>query len=49
MTEMTLAQIGKKPISDKSFDREGYSLAAGYALGLINIGKGGNHYNIKDL
>jgi len=39
-TEMTLAQIGRKPVSDKCLDREGYSLAAGFALGLVNLGKG---------
>jgi anaphase-promoting complex subunit 1 len=46
---MTLAQIGRKPISDKCVDRDCYSLAAGYALGLINIGKGSKNPNIKDL
>lgn len=46
---MTLAQIGRKPMSDKCLDREGYSLAAGFSLGLINLGKGTQHTNIKDL
>lgn len=49
MTEMTLAQIGRKPLNDKCLDRDGYSLAAGYALGLINLGKGGGGSNVKDL
>ncbi|KAL4431853.1 hypothetical protein ABPG74_012665 [Tetrahymena malaccensis] len=49
ITEMTLAQIGRKPLSDKCLDREGYSLAAGFSLGLINLGKGAQHTNIKDL
>ena len=49
MTEMTLAQIGRKPVNDKCLDRDGYSLAAGYSLGLINIGRGSNNSNIKDL
>ena len=49
MTEMTLAQIGRKPVSDKCVDREGYSLAAGFALGLINLCKGTTHSNIEDL
>ena len=39
-SELCLAQIGKKPINDKFHDREGYSLGAGIALGLINLGKG---------
>jgi anaphase-promoting complex subunit 1 len=30
-------------------DREGYSLAAGFSLGLINLGKGTKHPNINDL
>lgn len=46
---MTLAQIGRKPVSDKCLDREGYSLAAGFALGLVNLGKGAKHHTIKDL
>ena len=33
MTEMLLAEIGRKPTSDRCLDREGYSLAAGLALG----------------
>ena len=49
MTEMTLSQIGRKPTSDKSLDRDGYSLASGYALGLINLGKGTRAPSIKDL
>ena len=49
MTEITLAQIGRKPLSDKGLDRDGYSLAAGYALGLINLCKGTNNPIIKDL
>lgn len=39
-TEVALGLIGRKPHSDKVTDREGYSLAAGVALGLINLGKG---------
>ena len=29
MTEVLLAEIGRRPADDKNFDREGYSLAAG--------------------
>ncbi|CAD8214154.1 unnamed protein product [Paramecium pentaurelia] len=39
-TEVALGLIGRKPHNDKVIDREGYSLAAGIALGLINLGKG---------
>lgn len=39
-TEVALGLIGRKPHNDKAIDREGYSLAAGIALGLINLGKG---------
>lgn len=39
-TEVALSLIGRKPHNDKVIDREGYSLAAGIALGLINLGKG---------
>jgi hypothetical protein len=35
---MTLSQIGKRPCTDKCLDREGYSLAAGWALGMICLG-----------
>ena len=46
---MTLSQIGRKPTSDKSLDRDGYSLASGYALGLINLAKGSSAPSVKDL
>ncbi|EFJ11009.1 hypothetical protein SELMODRAFT_126964 [Selaginella moellendorffii] len=38
-TEILLAEIGRKPGSDSSLDREGYALAAGVALGLVTLGK----------
>ena len=47
--KMTLAQIGLKPINDKCLDRDCYSLAAGFALGLINLRKGTKNPVIKDL
>lgn len=40
ITEMLLAQIGRKPINDKSIEREVYALSAGIALGMVNIGAG---------
>mmetsp|Transcript_42600 Transcript_42600/g.40868 ORF Transcript_42600/g.40868 Transcript_42600/m.40868 type:complete len:173 (+) Transcript_42600:1014-1532(+) len=49
MTEMLLAQIGRKPLSDKSIEREGYALASGVALGLVNLGIGSQMQGISDL
>jgi anaphase-promoting complex subunit 1 len=49
MTEMALSQIGKKPFTDKCLDREGYSLAAGWALGMICLGMKGTKENFRDL
>ena len=40
MTEFLLAEIGKRADSDKSSDRESYSLAAGFALGMVTLGQG---------
>jgi len=37
---MLLSQICKKPSSDKLTEREGYALAAGLALGMVNLGAG---------
>lgn len=51
MTEMLLAQIGRKPLSDKAIEREGYALASGIALGLVNLGLGSKmqHGGLADL
>lgn len=49
MTEMTLSQIGKRPSSDKCMEREGYSLAAGWALGMICLGMRGKKESFRDL
>lgn len=40
ITEMLLAQIGRKPINDRSIEREVYALSSGIALGLVNLGAG---------
>lgn len=40
ISEMLLAQIGRKPINDKSVEREIYALSSGIALGLVNLGAG---------
>ena len=49
MTEMTLSQIGKRPSSDKCLEREGYSLAAGWSLGMICMGMKGKKESFRDL
>jgi len=49
ITEMLLAQIGRKPLSDKTIEREGYALASGIALGLVNLGTGSNMEGLSDL
>lgn len=40
MTEFLVAEIGRRPSSDKIDDRESYSLSAGFALGLVTLGYG---------
>lgn len=40
ITDMLLSQIGRKPINDKSIEREVYALSSGIALGLVNLGAG---------
>ena len=37
---MLIAQIGRKPINDKSIEREVYALSSGIALGMVNLGAG---------
>ena len=37
---MLLAQIGRKPINDRSIEREVYALSSGIALGMVNLGAG---------
>ena len=38
VTEMLLSQIGKRPLNSKNPDRECYTLSAGIALGIVNLG-----------
>ena len=40
MVEFLLAEISKRPSSDRCDDREAYTLAAGLALGMVTLGKG---------
>jgi anaphase-promoting complex subunit 1 len=51
MTEFLLGEIGRKPTSDRIADREAYVLAAGFALGMVNLGKGktGASAGLQDL
>ncbi|CAM9977226.1 unnamed protein product, partial [Choristocarpus tenellus] len=42
MTEFLLVEMNKWPTSDRFADREGYALACGWSLGMINLGKGAN-------
>ncbi len=49
MTEMLLAEIGRRPTTDKCADREGHSLAAGLALGLVTLGCGSDSLGLADL
>ena len=51
MTEFLLAEIGRRPASDRCQDREGYSLAAGLALGMVTLGRGadGGAVGLADL
>ncbi|GAM19579.1 hypothetical protein SAMD00019534_027540 [Acytostelium subglobosum LB1] len=49
MTEVLLLEIGCKPNNDKHLDRESYSLTAGLALGLVNLGRGHDDGTLEDL
>lgn len=40
MTEFLLNEIGRRPESDVTLDREAYTLSCGIALGMVNICKG---------
>jgi hypothetical protein len=49
VTEMLLTQIGKRPMNSKSPDRECYTLSAGIALGIVNLGCGSDLPGMADL
>jgi anaphase-promoting complex subunit 1 len=49
VTEMLLSQIGKRPINSKNTDRESYTLSAGFALGIVNLGSGSELPGMADL
>lgn len=43
MTEFLLNEMGKKPVNDQNtYDREGYTLSCGLALGMVNLSRGEN-------
>eukprot|EP00899_Mesostigma_viride_P028297 jgi/Mesvir1/8652/Mv02596-RA.1 len=49
MTEILLDEIGKRPGGESAQDLEGYSLAAGLALGLVTLGQGSTAVGLADL
>ena len=49
MTEILLEEIGRLPSMDSMQDREGYSLAAGLSLGLVNLGLGNSSAWLADM
>ncbi|KTW29239.1 hypothetical protein T552_04105 [Pneumocystis carinii B80] len=49
MSEVLLTEISKFSLPGQEFRDEGYRLSAGFALGLINIGKGQNLKGLQDL
>ncbi len=44
-----LREIVAKPVNENNSNRECHSLAAGFALGLVNLGKGSNVSSTKDI
>ena len=50
IVEILLAEIGSQPSGERGdFGREGYTLAAGFALGLTTLGLGDNAIGLADL
>jgi anaphase-promoting complex subunit 1 len=49
MTEVLLGEIGRRASDSISVDREGYSLAAGIALGFVTLGRGNTASGLADL
>ena len=49
MTEVLLGEIGRRASDSISVDREGYSLAAGIALGFVTLGRGNKAAGLADL
>jgi len=49
VSEMLLVQLGRKPLSNKDIEREGMCLAAGVALGLVNLASANMTPGLEDL
>eukprot|EP00445_Apocalathium_hangoei_P043548 CAMPEP_0203973408 /NCGR_PEP_ID=MMETSP0359-20131031/99574_1 /ASSEMBLY_ACC=CAM_ASM_000338 /TAXON_ID=268821 /ORGANISM="Scrippsiella Hangoei, Strain SHTV-5" /LENGTH=2141 /DNA_ID=CAMNT_0050911563 /DNA_START=1 /DNA_END=6427 /DNA_ORIENTATION=- len=49
MAELLVAEIGRRPSDRALHDREGYSLAAGFALGCVCLGLGADAPGLADL
>eukprot|EP01052_Picozoa_sp_SAG31_P068310 SAG31_NODE_27120_length_431_cov_0.728916_1_plen_61_part_10 len=49
MTEVLLGEIGRRASDSIAVDREGYSLAAGLALGFVTLGQGNTAVGLTDL
>ncbi|CAG9324816.1 unnamed protein product [Blepharisma stoltei] len=49
VTEMLLVQLGRKALTNKDIEREGLSLAAGLALGIVNLASEGKTPGLEDL
>ena len=49
MTEVLLEEIVRKPSTDNWRDQEGYALAAGIGLGLVNLGRGPSTTGLADM
>lgn len=49
MTELLVAEMGRRPSDRALHDREGYALSAGFALGCICLGRGADAPGLADL
>lgn len=49
VTEMLIVQLGRKALTNKDIEREGLSLAAGLALGMVNLSSGAITPGLEDL
>ncbi|QDZ19822.1 subunit 1 of anaphase-promoting complex [Chloropicon primus] len=49
MTEVLLEEIVRKPNTDNWRDQEGYALAAGIGLGLVNLARGPSSTGLSDM
>ncbi|KAK8947459.1 Anaphase-promoting complex subunit 1 [Platanthera zijinensis] len=47
-SKILLSEIGRRSGGDNVLEREGYAVSAGYALGLVALGKGNDAFNFMD-